>query len=99
MDFATQIYSEDPLLTQQLELRMRMLERLKSPSAITVKLVPRTPPRNARENGTFGKQVVFKLKLLWDQGGSLVEIKRCFTRFHFFGSKPSSQELRVNVEG
>lgn len=70
MQIATRICSRNHLSNQQVELRTRMFQRLRSPLAEPIEINSPNPPTNPRENGRFGEQVVFELKLLRDQGES-----------------------------
>ena len=56
-------------------------------------------PRSARENGYFGKQVIFELKLLRDKGCNPDHLREHFTRFQSFRPKMSTQEQQVEIEG
>lgn len=99
MEIATRICSRNYLSIQRVELRTRMFQRLRSPLAEPIEINSSKPPTNPRENGHFGEQVVFELKLLRDQGQSTDKMIETFAKFQFFRSRPSSQEQRVNVEG
>lgn len=94
IEHATRIHcNEDLSSTQRIAFRLRMLQRLTSQTSESVAIT------NPRDNGFFGEQVVFEMKLLRDNGTDPDEMVQYFRRFQPYGPEISTREQRVKMEG
>lgn len=89
----------DTVLNHKLEMRIRMLYRLKRREVKPFEILNSHLLINSpRSNAQFGEQIVFEMQVLLDQRACAVDLEKHFAKFKPWHPK-STQERQVSVRG